>query len=203
MRNQGFKLCLGGGRFILDPGRLGQRRVMLAPFIRRQDHRLCQIERAEFGVDRHRDDGPRQRQILGIQSGAFGAEHQRCAALFAHPFARGGLRGHDGLGHPALAHRGGVNMRAIGHRLGHRVEQPRLFQHDVRPAGSRAGGGIGPAVTRRDQPHIGHAEIQHGPRRLADIFTQLRANENDGGRGRLGHGRCGCRWIGHARAMQR
>src|SRR3546814_13146848 len=41
---------------------------------------------------------------------------------------------------------------------------------------------IWPAVARSDQPHIDKPEIEHRPRRLADVFAQLRADEDDGGR---------------------
>jgi hypothetical protein len=47
------------------------------------------------------------------------------------------------------------------------------------PGGSRSGRGIGPAVARRDQPHFGQPEVEHGARSLADILAQLRADKDD------------------------
>src|SRR3546814_9546341 len=71
---------------------------------------------------------------------------------------------------------------AIGDRLLHRVEHPRIGEHHVGAARGRTCIRIWPAVARSDQPHIDKPEIEHRPRRLADVFARLRADEDDGGR---------------------
>src|SRR3546814_16351927 len=82
----------------------------------------------------------------------------------------------------AFAHGCRVYDWAVGHRLGDAVEHPRLFEHDIRARRSRSGGRIGPAVARRDQPQVGKPEVEHRPRRLADILAAMGTPEHDRGR---------------------
>src|SRR3546814_11195933 len=72
-------------------------------------------------------------------------------------------------------------FRSIGDRCGERSEDLRLCRHDVGARRRRAGIGIGPTVARCDEAEFGQPEIEHRARRLADIFAQLRADENDDG----------------------
>src|SRR3546814_10443791 len=70
-------------------------------------------------------------------------------------------------------------------------ENLRLVQHHVRARRRRPGIRIGPAVARGHQPHLDQPEIQHGPRRLADILAKLRADE-------IGRAACresGCQYV--------
>src|SRR3546814_3928456 len=57
-------------------------------------------------------------------------------------FARRRLGGQHGFHHAALAHRGGIDGGAIGDRVGERIEDLRLCQHDVGARRRRAGIGI-------------------------------------------------------------
>ncbi len=72
-------------------------------------------------------------------------------------------------------------MGAIRDRGCDAVVHLRPFDHHVRPAGGGAGGGVGPAVAGGDEAHLGQPEIEHRPRRLADILAELRADEDDNG----------------------
>src|SRR3546814_15362316 len=71
---------------------------------------------------------------------------------------------------------------AVGGGLGPRVETPGLGEHNGGAARGRTCSRMWPAVARSDQPHIDKPDIEHRPRRLADVFAQLRADEDDGGR---------------------
>jgi hypothetical protein len=70
-------------------------------------------------------------------------------------------------------------MRAVRHGFGQRIITPApVPARHPRPQ-PPARHGIGPAIARGDEAHFGQAEIEHRPRRLADILAQLRANKND------------------------
>jgi hypothetical protein len=78
-----------------------------------------------------------------------------------------------------FAHCGGINLRAIGHRLGQSVKHLRPFQHDIRARSSGPGTRIWPAIARGDQPDFSQSEVEHRPRRFANILAQLRPDEHD------------------------
>ena len=172
MRHQPVEIFLrGGGQEVFLRG-LDQLFV-LRPFIGAQDHRLRQVQRSELRVDRHGQNLARERDIVGFQARSFGTEHIGAATRRTMDFARRFVRRDHGLGDAALAHGGRIDMRAIRDRIGQRLIDLRAVQHDVRARRRRPGIGIGPAVARAHQPHLGQPEIQHGPRRLADILAQL------------------------------
>ena len=97
---------------------------MLRPFVGAQDHRLGEIERGELRVDRHGDDRAGERDIVGIEPRALWPEHQCRAAGPAVDLLRRLLGREHRLGDPALAHRGGIDIGAIGHGLGQACRTP-------------------------------------------------------------------------------
>jgi isochorismate pyruvate lyase len=74
--DQAVQFILRGGRFEIGRGGLGKA-LALRPFIGEQDHRLGEIEAAEFGIDRHGDDRARDGNIVGLEARALGAEEDR------------------------------------------------------------------------------------------------------------------------------
>jgi hypothetical protein len=90
------------------------------------------------------------------------------------------FRRHHLLHQFARPRRGGKDEVAIGHRPRHVGKQAGMVQDPPRPAGHGSGLRIGPAVARIDDPHPVQAEIQHRPRRSADILAHLRAHEDEG-----------------------
>ena len=149
------------------------------PFIGTQDHGLREIQRAEFGIDRHGEDCAGKRDVLGFETRTFRAKQDRAASLRTGDLAARFLGRDDRLGDAALAHGGSVDMRAIGHGFGRTGIDLRPVEDDVGSGRGGAGGGIGPSVARFDQTHFSKAEIEHGARRLADVLAQLRAHQHD------------------------
>ena len=139
LADHAFQFFLRGrGKQVFDR-RLGER-FLFRPFIGAQDHRLSEIERGEFGIDRHGHDRAGQRHVLGLKARAFRPEDQRRTPGIAVDRAGGFLGRHDRLGHAALAHGGGIDMGAIGNRFGQAFEHRRAFKHFVGPGRGRPGG---------------------------------------------------------------
>src|SRR3546814_7284630 len=69
LTDEAFQLLLAGaglGRFTRGGHHQGR---VLRPFIGDEDHRLCEVQRSEFGIDRHGDDLLGDRYLLGFESG--------------------------------------------------------------------------------------------------------------------------------------
>src|SRR3546814_6645546 len=93
------------------------------------------------------------------------------------------FRRHHGLGQPPLADGGGIDIMAIGDRLLHRVEHPRIGEHHVGAARGRTCIRIWPAVARSDQPHIDRSaehtsELQSLMRISYAVFCLQKKNKN-------------------------
>ena len=63
----------------------------LRPFIGDQDHRLGEVERAEFGIDRHGDDRAGERDIVGFEPRSLRPEQDRRCGPGAAWISRAGL----------------------------------------------------------------------------------------------------------------
>ena len=96
------------------------------------------------------------------------------------------------LGHArACARSSRRHGRAIGDRFGDACRTPaRCSSTMSAPLAAGPAVGIGPAVARGDQPHLGQPEIEHRARRLADILAELRADQDDDGRAGGRHSSC-------------
>ena len=180
LRDHALQLLLGRRRVDGDLGRPGQR-LGLGPFVGDDHHRLREVERPELGIDRHRHDRAGERHVVGVEPRPLRPEQDRRPFRRAPHRRRRLLGRHHGLGHSALAHGGGIDVRAVRHRVGDAAEYPRLRQHDVRPARRRPRVRVGPAVARGDEPKLAQPEIEHRARGLADILAQLRADQDDRG----------------------
>ena len=126
MCDQAIKLFLWGRGQQFFLGRLYQG-FMLGPFVGTQDHRLREVERPELRIDRHRQDSTRERYILGFQPGPLWSEQDCTAALRDGNFLTGLLGRDDRFRNAPFAKGGGVDMRAIRHRIGSRSKNPCTF----------------------------------------------------------------------------
>ncbi len=155
---------------------------MLRPFIGDQDHRLGEVQRAEVGIDRDGDDLAGQRDLLRLQPGTLGAEQDGRTPAIGMDLAAGLFRRDHGDDQAALSDRGRIDMGAVRDGLGDRLSNTRARSSTtVGAGGGRARRRIGPAVPRRDEAQVGQPEIEHRPRRLADILAELGPDEDDGG----------------------
>ena len=146
MRDHPFELFLRRGRQQVLGRRLRQATApspVLRPFVGAQDHRLGEVERGERRVDRHGDDRARQRHVLGLEPRALGPEQDRAAARLRGDLARGRFGREHRLGHAALAHRGGIDMRAIGDRFGHVSKTCAPASTSSAPAAAGPASGLG------------------------------------------------------------
>src|SRR5207245_6454739 len=75
------------------------------------------------------------------------------------------------------------DARAVGNRVLHRGEDLRGFEHDVGTTGGWTRVWVGPTVPGRDEAQLGEAEVEHRPRRLADVLSELRTDKDDDGLG--------------------
>ena len=172
----------GAGRLWLSGRGLGEV-ASPRPFVGEEDHGLGEVERPERGVDGDRDDRIGKRHVLGFEPGSLRSEQDRAALFGPGNPVRHFLRPQHGHDEVAPPDRRGKDLVAVGDGGLDRVVQLRAFENDVGAARGRAGLGIGPAVARGNQPHLGQPEIEHGARRFADVLAELRPNEDDDGFG--------------------
>ena len=78
------------------------------------------------------------------------------------------------------ARRGGEDEIQVGQRGAQIVEQDGAVDDMIGAAGGGARLVARPAVARVDQPEFGQAEIRHGARHHADVFAELRLDQDDG-----------------------
>src|SRR5262245_16907889 len=79
-----------------------------------------------------------------------------------------------------MARRGGIDAAEVGDGLGGAAEQPHILDHRIGAGRRRHRLPVGPAIARPHEPQVRESAIQHGPRRCADILTQLRLHQDDG-----------------------
>ena len=143
---------------------------------------MRQVQRCKSGIDRGRDDRIGKRNFRILQTGPFLAEKHAA-------FETGVLVREDGCRRPVwrkhrlrqeTASRGGcgeiIQVRdgirngtkkggPIDDLDGKRSRSPRSF--------------VRPTVARLHEPQFPQPEIRHGPSRSADVFAELRLDEND------------------------
>ncbi|PRD40137.1 UNVERIFIED_CONTAM: thiE [Trichonephila clavipes] len=159
------------------------------PFIAHQQHALPEVERGKLGVHRHRDDGIGQHDILILQPGAFGAKQDADTLALGAERARifhRAFRRHHRLRQFAPPRGRGKDEIAIGNGGGQIGEQPRIVQHPPRAAGHGHGLRVRPAVAWPDNAHPRQPEVQHRPRRRADVLAHLGPHEDENGIGHWG-----------------
>ena len=79
----------------------------------------------------------------------------------------------------AAAHGRRIDGRAIGDRLRAVANTCARSSTTSAPLADGPASGLGQPSRGRDQPQFGQPEVEHRPRRLADILAKLRADEDD------------------------
>ena len=107
------------------------------------------------------------------------------ALMLAGHFARGEFGRDHRLGLIVGAGGGGEQQRAVGDRLLDRIEQLDVLEDVIGAGGGALRADVWPAVARIDDAQPGQREIAHRPRGHADIFAELRLDENNNGSGEV------------------
>ncbi len=182
---EGLHLVLRGTLGALGHGvrQLARGRV-LEPFIADQQHGLGEVERGEARIDREGDDAVGEPDLLVGQAPALPAEQDTGFAPgrdVPGDLAGCGLRPDHRLGLVVGTRGGGEQEVEVGDRLLHRIEQFDLFQNVVGAGGGALGGDVGPAIPGVDDAQGTQGKIAHGARGHADVFPELRLDQDHDG----------------------
>ena len=148
-------------------------------------HGLGKVERLEGGVDRIGQDGVGQGDVGIGQPSLLRAEEYaraRTASLQRAQLRPDAAHPDDGKFDLPPSRRGAQHVLQVGDGLRCRLEQPGVLHDRERTRRQLYRTRIGPAVARRDEPQIRQPEVQHGPRRRADVLAHLRVDEDYGRR---------------------
>src|SRR5499427_5192571 len=175
---------LFAGRFRLLRHGEGKRaaRRELEPLVGHDRDRLGEIERGKGRVDGKGDDAVGERHLVIFEAVALASEQHGDALAGGHVRRQQGgrsVRCDHGFRLVMGARRRREDEGAIGDRRLQRVEQRRRFENAVGTGGRAVRVNIGPAVARVDEAQLREAEIRHHARGRADVFAELRLDQDD------------------------
>ncbi len=153
----------------------------LEPFVAHDHHGLCQVERGKRRIDRQGENSVGERDLVVFKPVALAAEHDGdgLATSDARRHLRRCLRRpHNRLGLVMGARRRGKDERAIPDGGFETVVKGRAVQDVIGADGHHAGPGIRPRLPRPDKTELRQPEIRHGTRCGADVFAELRLDQD-------------------------